>query len=149
VQWEVLPEAHQPMFIHVCSCHLDCGFPWPQGIEHKLRKLCRNLDDVQREVLLEATFAMATADGIMAVRCPPNQLRRLSAAHSTFWGAWCEATCHDGDRFAVAGAQRSVASHTVCLPVKRCQVRSVRGTCLFRLLHRMLRWTSWGGWRWR
>lgn len=120
MQREVLLEAHQPM-IYVCSCHLDCGSFWPQGIERKLRKLCRNLDDVQREVLLEATFAMATADGVMAVRCRQNHLRRLSAAHSTPWGGWCEAKRHDGGRFAKAGAQCSVASHTVCLPVKRCQ----------------------------
>lgn len=38
-----------------------------QGIEAKLRKQSRNLDDVQREILLQATFAMATADGHMAV----------------------------------------------------------------------------------
>lgn len=38
-----------------------------QGIEAKLRKLCQHLDDIEREILLEASFAMATADGHMAV----------------------------------------------------------------------------------
>lgn len=38
-----------------------------QGIERKLRQLCRNLDDIERDILLEAAFAMATADAHMAV----------------------------------------------------------------------------------
>ena len=37
-------------------------------MEEQLQRLCVELDDVQREIILEAVFATATADGHMAVR---------------------------------------------------------------------------------
>lgn len=56
------------------SINTNCA----QGIEAKLRKLCQYLDDIEREILLEACFAMATADGHMVVRCHTTQPQMLS-----------------------------------------------------------------------
>jgi hypothetical protein len=55
-----------------CSSIIDYAVDAFQGIERKLRQLCRNLDDIERDILLEAAFAMATADAHMAVTAVIN-----------------------------------------------------------------------------
>ena len=50
-----------------------------QGIVDKLQKACPDLDDVQREVILEAVFAVATCNGVMGQQ-EVEVLGRVAAA---------------------------------------------------------------------
>ncbi len=50
-----------------------------QGIVAKLERGCPDLDDIQREIILEAVFAVATSDGQMADQ---ELLQRVAAALS-------------------------------------------------------------------
>ena len=45
----------------------------------KLERLCPDLDDIQREIILEAVFAVATSDGQMAEQ-ELELLERVAAA---------------------------------------------------------------------
>lgn len=52
-----------------------------QGIVAKLERGCPDLDDIQREIILEAVFAVATSDGQMADQ-ELELLQRVAAALS-------------------------------------------------------------------